>query len=197
MYLKPLFVCCLLLAACSAPVKPEEVQEAKVTADSLAATEERKPLISDCNYLRREARKTDSVLLTETEVNLGSANKAIRAFTDLAQYCPQDSMSAMYLIKTAQVAQAIHNVPQAKTALDKCIADYPNFKDRPAAMFLLAQLYDEVTYLNNEEQAKVLYQQIVDEYPKSPWAANAKSALSFIGKTDAEIIKEFEKKNKK
>jgi TolA-binding protein len=78
--------------------------------------------------------------------------------------------------------------------LDKCIADYPSFKNRAAALFLLAQLYDEPGYLNDEQEAKKLYQKIIDEHPKSDWASSAKGALSFIGKSDQQIMEELKKK---
>jgi TolA-binding protein len=103
-------------------------------------------------------------------------------------------LSPVYLVKTAQIAQAINNIPQAKVVLDKCIADYPNFKNRPAALFLLAQLYDEPTYLNNEQEAKLLYQKIIDEHPKSDWAQSAKGAIKFIGMSDNQIMEQLKKR---
>ena len=144
---------------------------------------------SDCKKLRNEAFYMDSVLFTQTELDTVSAQKAIIAFTNFANYCQSDSLSAIFLVKTAQVARAINNIPQAKIALDKCIEDYPNFKDRPAALFLLGQLYDDQNYMNDENEAKRLYQKIIDEYPNSDWAMSAKGAIRFIGKSDAEITK--------
>ena len=155
-----------------------------------------KNYLTDCKKLYTEARKMDSLLLSEVEVSKSSAAKAIKAFTNFASYCQSDSLCPVYLIKTAQVARAINNIPQAKLALDKCIETYPSFKDRPAALFLLAQLYDENTYLNNEAEAKKLYEQIINDYPKSDWAISAKGAMSFIGKSDEEIMRELKKKQK-
>jgi len=156
-----------------------------------------KNYFTDCKKLYAEARRMDSILLTETEINKTSATKAIKAFTDFSSYCASDSLSPVYLIKTAQVARAINNIPQAKLVLERCIETYPSFKNRPAALFLLAQLYDENTYLNNEHEAKKLYEQIINEYPKSDWAMSAKGAISFLGKSDEEILKELKKKQRK
>ncbi len=153
-----------------------------------------KNYFTDCSKLIAEARRMDSILLNETEINKVSANKAIKAFTDYAYYCQSDSLCPVYLIKTAQVARVVNNIPQAKLALDKCIQSYPSFKSRPAALFLLAQLYDENTYLNNEAEAKKLYEEIINDYPKSDWAVSAKGAINFIGKSDAEILRELKKK---
>jgi len=143
--------------------------------------------LSDCKKFFNEARYMDSVLFTQTVIDTVSAQKAIIAFTQFANFCGSDTLSPIFLIKTAQVARAINNIPQAKIVLDKCIADYPNFENRPAALFLLGQLYDDNNYMNDENEAKRLYQKIIDEYPKSEWAASAKGAIAFIGKSDKEI----------
>jgi tetratricopeptide (TPR) repeat protein len=182
-----------ILAACSSP--ENKTDNGSGAADStVKAKTPASEFTTDCRLLHREAFRMDSILLTHMEMDKAEAAKAIEAFTNLAHYCPGDSVSPVYLVKTAQVARAINNIPQAKVALDKCINDYPNFKDRPAALFLLAQLYDEVVYLNNEQEAKVLYQKIIDEHPKSVWAESAKGAIRFIGKTDKQIMEELKKK---
>ena len=174
----------VLFAACSSESK-------KTNTEEIAPAQKK---VIDCDSLKRLALQSDSILLSQMEINEPSARTAIKAFADFANFCPTDSLSPIYLIKCAQVARAIKQVPQAKVVLEKCINDYPQFKDRPAAMFLLAQLYDEVTYLNNEEEAKRLYEQILSEYPKSDWAQSAEGALQFLGKSDAEILKELKKK---
>lgn len=153
-----------------------------------------KNYLTDCRSLYKEARHSDSILLKQTEIDVPSARKAIKDFTNFAYYCQADSLSPMFLIKSAQVARAIGDIPQAKLVLDKCIDDYPTFKNRAAALFLLAQLYDDPGYLNNEQEAKKLYQKIIDEYPKSDWASSAKGAIMFIGKSDNQIMEELKKK---
>lgn len=185
----------LLLFSCSTSQEKKDDVKKGATTDSTQHFE--KNYLTDCKKLFAEARKVDSILLNQTEVDKPSAIAAIKAFTDFAYYCQDDSLSPVFLIKTAQVARAINNVPQAKLALDRCIETYPSFKNRPAALFLLAQLYEEKTYLNNGEEARKLYQKIIDEYPKSDWASNAKGAIRFIGKTDEEILKELKKKQKR
>jgi TolA-binding protein len=73
------------------------------------------------------------------------------------------------------------------------VDEYPNSSHRPAAMFLLAQLYDEATYLNNEAQAKLIYEKIISEYPKSDWAKSSKGALNFVGRSDEQIMQSLKK----
>jgi len=185
----------IFLSACSNNQSVDAIvtkKDSVVTAsDSL-----NKPLKSysaDCKNLVVEAKRMDSLLLKEMEVKVDVANQAIKAFTDFAYYCSNDSLCPIYLIKTAQVAQSINNIPQAKIVLDKCVDEYPNSIHRPAAMFLLAQLYDEATYLNNEAQAKLIYEKIISEYPKSDWAKSSKGALNFVGRSDEQIMQSLKK----
>jgi hypothetical protein len=185
----------IFLSACS---NNQSVDATVTKNDSVVTASDslNKPLKSysaDCKNLVVEAKRMDSLLLKEMEVKVDVANKAIKAFTDFAYYCSNDSLCPIYLIKTAQVAQSINNIPQAKIVLDKCVDEYPNSSHRPAAMFLLAQLYDEATYLNNEAQAKLIYEKIISEYPKSDWAKSSKGALNFVGRSDEQIMQSLKK----
>lgn len=198
--MKTLFAICIsvfLVFSCSN--KPVEqvaapVKDSVSTITSDGFSRDPKNYLTDCKTLYAEARRMDSILLKQLDTDANLGNKAIKAFTDYAYYCQSDSMSPIYLVKSGMVARAINNAPQAKVVLEKCIQDYPKYKELPAAIFLLAQLYDEEVYLNNEEEARRLYQKIVNEYPKSDYAASAKGALMFIGKSDAELAKELKKK---
>ncbi|PBQ31238.1 hypothetical protein CNR22_05480 [Sphingobacteriaceae bacterium] len=200
-FMRKILVCSFLLSFLLLTFSCSNNTSKKETAlDSAAPTEPKrvdKNYLTDCKKLVAEAKHMDSVLMHQLEIDPVAANKAIKAFTDIAYYCSNDSLSPVFLIKTAQVARVINNIPQAKIALEKCIDTYPAFKNRPAALFLLAQLYDEATYLNNEEEARKLYNKIIEEYPKSEWASSAKGAINFLGKTDAQILEELKGKRKK
>lgn len=196
--LSHLFLLLIIISSCH---PAEQVKTDKEKKDSLinitltdsSAAASNQPE-SDCKKLLSNAKKMDSTLLKALEVRPDIATKAIKAFTNFIYFCSNDSLCPIYLIKTAQVAQAVNNTAQAKVALDKCIINYPKSVHQPAALFLLAQLYDEVNYLNDEKEAKKLYQKIIKNYPKSDWAKSAKGALNFIGKTDDEIMEQLKKK---
>jgi tetratricopeptide (TPR) repeat protein len=155
-----------------------------------------KQYFEDCKQLLSDAKRMDSIIMKEMEVKEEIANRAVKAFTDYAYYCSNDSVGPIFMIKAAQISQSINNIPQAKLILEKCITEHQRFKNLPAALFLLAQLYDdENSYLNNEQEARKLYQQIIDEYPKSDIVPSAKGALMMIGKSDKQLMEEL--KNKK
>ncbi len=58
-----------------------------------------------------------------------------------------------------------------QTAIDGLIADYPNHQDMSEALYDIAGRYEKA---KNYEQAKSIYQQVIQRYPDSSHAARAK-----------------------
>lgn len=149
-----------------------------------------------CAMYLQKAQTADKKLLTATTFNKVDAENALVAFDTYANFCFKDSLAPVYLLKGGQVAQSIGRYSTAQDLLRRCIANYPKFESRAAALFLLAQLYDNATMLNDETKARVIYQQLLEEYPKTTFAEDAKTCLKNLGKTDEQLIEEFLKKNK-
>ena len=152
--------------------------------------------LSECETLFKEAKQSDDILLRATIVNPDVAERAIIAFYNFANICKTDSLAPVFLVKAGQVAQTLGKYSQAQAFFVKCKDDFPDFKNRGAALFLLAQLYDDATKLNNESEARTIYHQIIREYPTSTFAADSKACIQNIGKTDEQLVQEFLKKNK-
>jgi tetratricopeptide (TPR) repeat protein len=151
----------------------------------------------DCISLYKEAIRMDSILMKAVSVNPNLAEQAINAFNNFASTCKNDSLAPIFLLKAGQIAQTVGNFQQSQVLLKKCADEFPKFRNRGAALFLLAQVYDDASMLNNEMEAKNIYQQIIKEYPNTVWENDAKSCLLNLGKTDEQIVQEFLKKNKK
>jgi TolA-binding protein len=188
------FVVFLMFVNCTGN-KTEDQAKVELKKDSTPPTNS--VYTNECRTLYLDALKNDSIILAATEVDPKVGNKAIKAFADFAFYCPNDTLAPVFLLKAGQIASSINNIPQAQICFEKCYKDFPDFRNRGAAMFLLAQLYDEANLLNDEEKARELYSKIIGEFPRTEWAAQADAARSLLGKTDEQIIKEFEKKNSK
>lgn len=179
-----------LLSACN--TGNDNLQNENIKNDSLKITTNS----GDCKILLAEALKIDSALLISTNLNVNSAEQAINAFNNFASACKDDSLAPIFLLKAGQIAQSISKFQQSKILLQKCADEFPNFRNRGAALFLLAQVYDNVSMLNNETEAKKVYEQIIKEYPNTAWERDSKSCIKNLGKTDEELVKEFLKKNK-
>jgi tetratricopeptide (TPR) repeat protein len=151
----------------------------------------------DCKMLLLDATRMDSILLNANKVNPSLADQAINAFNNFASTCKDDSLAPIFLLKAGQIAQSVGKYQQSQILLKKCVDEFPTFRNRGAALFLLAQVYDDASMLNNETEAKKIYDQIIKEYPNTAWERDAKACIKNLGKTDEQLVQEFLKNNKK
>jgi TolA-binding protein len=149
-----------------------------------------------CSRLFARAKASDAILMRAVVMDKEVARKAIADFSNYASYCESDSLAPVFYLKAGQVAQAIGSYSQAQAMLNNCLNKYPQFKNKGAVLFLLAQLYDDPKMLNDEPKAKEYYEQIIKEYPKTSYAGDAAASIKNLGKTDEELVQEFLKKNK-
>ena len=105
---------------------------------------------------------------------------------------PKDSNSADYLYKAAEIANALGKHPQAILIYDSMLADTESFADVAKTLFLKGYTLDD--HFKKYDEAKVIYEKVVAEYPESKFAESAKASINFLGKSPEEILKSFEKK---
>lgn len=179
---------CMLLASCGG--NTEEKKEETVKKDTVVRASS-----DSCSRLLARAKASDAVLMRAVVMDKDVAVKAIGDFSAYASYCENDSLSPVFYLKAGQVAQAIGSFSQAQAMLNNCLNKYPQFRNKGAVLFLLAQLYDDPNMLNDEPKAKEYYEQIIKEFPKSSYANDAMASIKNLGKTDEELIQEFLKKN--
>jgi outer membrane protein assembly factor BamD (BamD/ComL family) len=122
------------------------------------------------------------------------AGQAVKAYDDYASLFPDDSLSPDYLFKAAEISTAIKQYPQAVAYYQNIISNFSKFRLIQECYFLEATVYDQ--YLNDDKKAKEVYESLIAEYPSSPYVPDAQAAISNLGKTDEELIREFERKNK-
>lgn len=123
-----------------------------------------------------------------------TADLAVKAYDDFASRFPNDSLTPDFIFKAGEISTANHQYKQALMYYEKITAKYPNFKLAPESLYLQGYLLDN--FLNDEVKAKAIYEQVIAKYPDMPYAADAKAAIKNLGKSDEELIKEFQKKNK-
>lgn len=105
-------------------------------------------------------------------------------------------------VKEANTPEALFNTlaegiyakqdPQESIKMvDRLVADYPDYENNPVALFMLASyVYDE--QLGDLDKARETYQQIVDNYPDSPFASDAAIAITQLGIPLEDLVKMFE-----
>jgi outer membrane protein assembly factor BamD (BamD/ComL family) len=115
-------------------------------------------------------------------------------YDDFAVRFPDDPKAPEYLFKTAEIGLNIKGGGESTVkVLEKFLTMFPNDKRAPDALFLLGYVYDN--QINNDAKAKEFYTSFLKKYPKHPYGKDAEMSIKNLGKSDEELIREFEKLN--
>ena len=137
----------------------------------------------------------ENILRSQSQINYQLGAAMIKAYVDVVNDDPKGEKSAEYLFKAGDVCM---NLKQSKKAIEfftKVHDEHIKSDKAQMALFLQAFIYE--TQLNDLEKSRMIYGQVMSEYPGTKLAGDAKASIDNLGKTDDELIKEFEKKNEK
>jgi TolA-binding protein len=179
----------LLLASCG----PSAADKAKVEADSLRAQTIRKAHPNKNQYLAL-VHAAEARIKNSRTFEAPIADAAVRAYIDYATIFQDDTLSSDYLFRAAELAAAGGNYDQAIALYNTLTDRYPTYKYVVEAIYQEAMIYDS-NLPGQDPKAKILYEKIISDYPKHKLAGDAKIAIANLGKSDEELVKEFEKKN--
>lgn len=160
--------------------------EPKVVEESIVELDPKELLLQQIDSLETEMHKSQ-------EINEAIAAKALQAYFQYSKNFPADSVTPDYIFKSAEILTAIQQYPQAYSNYKTIAEKYPTYKLVQESLFLEASILDH--YLNEDDKAKLVYQDLIKRYPTSSYANDAKAAIVNLGKSDADLIKEFKKKN--
>lgn len=129
-----------------------------------------------------------------TGIHREVAEKLLLAYEDFLKHHSFESISKEYQFRAGELAKAINRPHLAIKHLNGLLERDPDHERAPLALFYKATIVGDM--LNEDENAKMLYQEFIDKYPDHPLAESAKESIKLQGKSLDEIVKEFEKKNK-
>jgi tetratricopeptide (TPR) repeat protein len=169
-----------LKAADSAEVKvPEPIAKADIPT--------KESLLKEIPALEKE-------LYALQELDIEKAKKMVSLYEAYYNYYFKDYACADYLFKAGEISENINQPYRAIGFYTKCYEEYPAYKLNNLCLFRMANLYD--FKLNNYVKAKALYMEVMAKFPKTDLAKDADAAIKMMGKSDQQMIEEFEKKNK-
>lgn len=150
-----------------------------------------------------KAKLEDSIQAMHTAIiQQKDVNKDTQTAKDLvsksqlfAEQYPQDSMTAIYLFRAADVSRGLGDYELAINLWGQVNREYSNFKRAPDALFLQGFTYDRD--LKDAAKAKQYYQQFLEKYPDHTLVKDASLMLQYLesDKTPEELIKEFKEKS--
>ena len=134
----------------------------------------------------------------ENPDNTGINRNASLAYVDaceaFALVNPTSENSPGYLFKAAEVAKSLRTFPKSLTLYDWVIDKYPNYEKAGTAMFLKGFIIEN--NLGDDVKAKEVYEAFLKKYPHHDLADDVQFLIENLGKTDEEILKMIEGKQK-
>ncbi len=124
-------------------------------------------------------------------INKVNSEKYVDVCESYALVYSNDTLSADYLFKAAEITRALKSYGKTISLYDWITTYYPNHKHAPMALFLKGFLLEND--LKNPDKAKEIYQSFIDRYPNNAMVNDVKFLISNIGKSDKQIIDEIEK----
>ena len=129
------------------------------------------------------------------QVDQSLAGDYITACEQYAKVMPDASKAPEYLLKGGETARAIRNFNKALSIYDNVLTNFPDHPKAAQALFLKAFTLDND--LNKSDEARPLYTSFLEKYPDNDFADDTQFLLNNLGKSDEEIIENFETMTKK
>ncbi|MGZ3866165.1 MAG: tetratricopeptide repeat protein [Bacteroidia bacterium] len=191
---KVIILCfCVALVSCEQNAT-KEVSTKTDTSSAKAPEPLPKAEVPPREVILKDIETLEKELYAAQELNEEKAKKMISLYETYYNYYYKDLGCADYLFKAGEIAENINQPYRAIGFYTKCYEEYPMFKYNNLCLFRMANLYDYK--LNDYVKAKALYQEVMEKFPKTPLAKDADAAIKMMGKSDQQMIQEFEKKNK-
>jgi len=147
--------------------------------------------------------KDDSVdMINQLEIDLYSntekafdpeiAENLVTQYEQFVESNPNDSLAASYLFKGAELAMSMSSSEKSIELYNRVYKEYPDYAKAATAVFLIGFVNE--TQIKNLAEAQKHYRKFIADYPNHNLIDDAKFSLDNLGKSDEDIIKEFEAK---
>lgn len=120
-------------------------------------------------------------------------NRAIVLYQEFANYFPEDTKTPNYLFQVSDFYLSQGKSTKAVNVLTNIISKYPNYTKLESVYFARASHVD--LDLRDTTLAKRYYEEFLEMYPQSQYAADAKTRMENVGLSIEDIIKQFDEKN--
>jgi len=149
--------------------------------------EQQKPAVKAKN-LRDEINNLQSVLFDNRNQTLDmvKADSMVLLYKKYAIEFPNDTMSAQYLFKAAEVEMGIDKNKNCIATLSLIQQRYPDNEIIPMVLHFKAFVYDDK--LHDYDKARACLDELIEKYPENSLIENAKAYREMIGKDPAELF---------
>lgn len=129
-----------------------------------------------CDGRRAEIERLEQALFAGGESVDADARAALmRAYASFANACHDDEFTPEALFRRADLLRSAGRFQEAMTQLRDVHDHYANYDKRPICAFLVGFIAE--VELNDREQARKTYEQVIEVHPKSEAATWARQSL--------------------
>lgn len=121
--------------------------------------------------------------------------RLLKAYQEYYNRHSTDTVAGNYLFEAANIAQKLDKHQKAIELFTNFHDGFPKSSRCDKAAYNIAYIYDEK--LNDKKNAELYYNKVIELYPNSMWAGEARAALKILNMSDEELIRYLEEKNKK
>jgi len=144
-------------------------------------------------FQQQIAQSEKNVLLSNGTIINDSAERLIERYQTYQQNWPADSISSDYLFKAIDLSINLPRTNESLKLISTFLKSYPENYHAGVALFLEGFIYDQ--QIGDTARAWQSYEKLLKTYPEHDFADDAKSALSFLGKSPEDMIRAFEENN--
>ncbi|HLG35606.1 MAG TPA: tetratricopeptide repeat protein [Bacteroidia bacterium] len=146
--------------------------------------------------MAEKIKETEKKLVNDSTkmMNRPLAEEQLKAYSEFTDKFPDDKRSEEFLYKAADLANGMGKTAEALELYHRFCEKYPASSKAAYGLFLQAFIYEN--QLKNLDKAKELYTLFLTKYSSHELAKDAKFSLDNLGKSEDELIKMFEEKNK-
>jgi tetratricopeptide (TPR) repeat protein len=131
-------------------------------------------------------------LMNENGINDSAANAVVGAYNAYVTAYPESANSPEYLFKAGEVSMGLQKPMEAIRFFSRLGYQYPSHEKASISLFLQAYVTDNL--LRDYDKAGELYNSFIEKYPDHPMVNDARFSIENMGKSDEELIREFEQK---
>ena len=142
---------------------------------------------------RTRIRAKEDSLFDHQAFDARTAQGMIDVYKAYAAAYPLDSMAPEYLFRAAGTHKSMNQPDEAIKLYDRIAQNYQSWRRRVDVLYMKALTLDDD--LEQDGEAQVIYNQVINEYPEHPFARDAQAMIENLGLSDEEIIAKFKALN--
>ena len=122
----------------------------------------------------------------QAAIDPATVNEAATHFKTFIERHPEHQKAPEALTKLAALAQQQGRMQEAIGFYRRILTEYNGSDHVDEAQFMIAFIYEE--YIGDLAKAKMAYQRVIDDYPDSELAANARHLLPNVGRNPEDWV---------